>query len=143
MSCRTLTWRNVKEFESICSILCCSFRIIFIPMVCVLVTGQAPLQIILGLYKANREISNIRIVYKFCLPIRLLACVHERPHRQDRVVNRILIGYNICLRNSRERRWIIRIHKIGLNIRKYSCVVNNEFELCKFPCMHLTCFWLV
>ena len=72
-------------------------------MLCILVTGQAPSQIILGLYKANREISNIRIVYKFCLPIRLLECVHERPHRQDRVVNRILIGCNICLRNSREQ----------------------------------------
>ena len=72
-------------------------------MLCVLVTGQAPLQIILGLSKANREISNIRIVYKFCLPIGLLVCVHERPHRQDRVVNRILIDRNICLRNSREQ----------------------------------------
>ena len=35
------------------------------------------------------------------------------------------------------------IYKIKPNFRKYSRVANNEFELCKFPCVHLTRFRLV
>ena len=37
---------------------------------CVFGTGQALfVDIFLGSYKANREISNKKIVYKFCFPI--------------------------------------------------------------------------
>ena len=32
------------------------------------------------------------------------------------------------------------IHKIKPNARKYSRVANNEFEFCKFTCVHLTRF---
>ena len=35
------------------------------------------------------------------------------------------------------------IYKIKLNARKYSRVANNEFEFCKFTCVHLTSFRLV
>ena len=35
------------------------------------------------------------------------------------------------------------MYKIEPNVRKYSRVANNEIELCKFPCVHLTCSdWL-
>ena len=33
------------------------------------------------------------------------------------------------------------IYKMKPNTRKYSRVANNEFELCKFTCVHLTSDW--
>ena len=32
------------------------------------------------------------------------------------------------------------IYKIKPNAQKYSRVLNNEFEFCKFTCVHLTRF---
>ena len=68
------------------------------------------LQVFLSLYRANREISKVclQIISGYRSETGLLAWVHENTRRemfvskQDRVVNLILTGCNIYLRNTRE-----------------------------------------
>ena len=65
------SFANIKKsYWNLCSILRCSVRIICILTRCVFWSPvRHYLQIFLSLYWANREISNIRFVYKFWLAI--------------------------------------------------------------------------
>ena len=65
--------------------------------------------------------------------------------KQDRVVNLILIGCNIFMSEEYQRinmnyRGYIKSNK---HIRKSPAARTMNFELCKFPCVHLTPFRLV
>ena len=46
------------------------------------------MQVFLGLYRVNKEITSKRLVYKFCLPIAvtaLLVWVRKRPCKDTRI----------------------------------------------------------
>ena len=68
------------------------------------------MQVFISLYRANREISKVglQIIFGYRPETSLLAWVRENARRQmfdskqDRVVNLILIGCSIYLRNTRE-----------------------------------------
>ena len=44
---------------------------------------------------------------------------------------------------ARARLYLMGTYKIEPNVRKYSLIPNNEFELCKFPYVHLTPFRMI
>ena len=71
-----------KSSGNLCSILRCSVKITCVLIRCVFWSPvRHYLQIFLSLFSANREISNIRYVYKFCFAIGdwFISVVRKRP----------------------------------------------------------------